>query len=84
MHSLRLVEIHRDGRLRLLAVQSVEYDSGRIGGLCHVFGRIAPVAVVVCRPSAVVALDMAGEQIPLETLTADLPELDGMLRDMTW
>ena len=84
MQHLRVVEIHRDGRLRLLAVQSVEYDSGRIGGLCHVFGRIAPVAVVVCKPTRIHALGMDGEQIRLETLTGDLPELDGILRDITW
>lgn len=80
MATLRASEISYDSRLRLIAIESVDFRSSNTGTLCQVFAKIEPIALVVCGRDAAYALDMEARPAVLEHLRRDVPGLDAMLR----
>ena len=46
---------------------------------CHLYGNIEPIAVIVCQPDGIYALDMKHEFKQLDQLRQDIPGLDVML-----
>lgn len=80
MTTLRASEIFNDSRLRLIAIESVDFRSSKTTTLCQMFGKIEPIALVVCGRDAAYALDMEARPATLEHLRRDVPGLDAMLR----
>ena len=79
MQSLRANKIHHDDRLLLVVVQSVELLHSKCGALCHLYGRLEPVALVVADTERSYAVDMQAESVDLEPLREQVPGLDAML-----
>jgi hypothetical protein len=79
MAGLRAREIFRDGVLVLIALESVELLQQKTRSACQMYGRVEPVAVVVCGRGEPFALDMQSAPLALERLKEQVPELDGML-----
>ena len=79
MSHFRTSEIFRDSRRTLIAVDSVESLSSKSKNTCYFHGMIQPVAVVVCSPDAIYALDMSAMPVAINRLRETVPELDDIL-----
>ncbi len=79
MSNLRAYEIFRDSKRMLIAIESVSYRHGKTTMGCHLYGNIEPIAVIVCHPDGIYALDMELEFKQLDQLRQDIPGLDAML-----
>lgn len=79
MHSLRATEIFHDSRRMLIAIESVIYNhSTSIPGY-QLYGRIEPIAVIVCSSDEIYALDTLAEITDIDHFRRDIPELDAMI-----
>lgn len=79
MSSLRSREIYNEYGYRLLAVESVDVRCSNFAYGCQLFGKIEPVAVIVCGPRGVYALDAEARPVDLDQLRQDIPGLDELL-----
>ena len=79
MATLRASEIFNDSTLRLIVIEAVDFRSSRTNRLCQAFGKVEPVALVVCGRDAVYALDMEARPAVLAHLRRDVAGLDAML-----
>lgn len=79
MSRLQAREVFRDGRRRLIAVESIELHHRReaAGGWLH--GTVTPVALIIHSPEQTRAVDMAARPLDLEQLGRDTPGLEAML-----
>ncbi|MGB5276659.1 MAG: hypothetical protein WBO73_20260 [Gammaproteobacteria bacterium] len=79
MTSLRATEIFHDSRRLLIAIESVDYSHRKTttGGVLQL--KIEPVAVIVCSPDGIYALDMEARSTLVEPLRKDIPELDAIM-----
>ena len=79
MGTLRASVIFNDARLTLIAIESVDFQRSKMGSSCLLHGNIKPIAVVVCGPDGIYALDMEAKAIIFEQLRQDIPELDAII-----
>jgi len=79
MGTLRAREIFHDAGCQIIAVESVEVQKSKADSGCHAYGKIEPVAVIVCGPDRTYALDMESAPAPLDRLRQDVPGLDAMM-----
>lgn len=79
MAVLRASKILHDSRFMLVAVESVDFQRGKMGKACQLYGVIEPVAVIVCDMKAIYALDMTGNPIAVDRLIEAVPGLDAVL-----
>lgn len=79
MDTLRASEIFNNSRFKIITVESVSLNRRKANTSCLLNGRIKPIAVVICGPDAVYALDMGAKLISLEQLTQNIPELDDFI-----
>ena len=79
MGPLRTHEIFNDSRLMLIAVESVDFQHSKTNASCWLYGNIEPIAVIVCGPDEIYALDMDAKLIVLDQLRQDIPELDAII-----
>lgn len=79
MSSLRSREICDEYGYRLLAVESVDLRCSSFACGCQLFGKIEPVAVIVCGPRGVYALDAQARPVDLDQLRQGIPGLDELL-----
>lgn len=79
MCPLRVSEMFNDSRLMLLAVESVDLQHGKTNAGCWLYGSIEPMAVIVCGPDEIFALDMDAKLIALDQLIQEIPELDAII-----
>jgi hypothetical protein len=79
MARLRATEIFNDAGMALIAVESVEIKPSKTGAGCRFYAGIEPVAVIVCRPGKVYALDMNAEKTALDRFMRDIPGLSAMI-----
>jgi hypothetical protein len=81
--SLRAVEIYRDahahGGRRVIAIESVASGHSKSNNGCHLYGYLAPLAVLVCAADGIQVLDVGAEKTDLATLRQEIPELDKYL-----
>lgn len=76
---LRARQIGVDSRHRLIFIESVDSWCAATGAAMRLFGRIEPVAVVVCTANGSYALDMDANPANLDQLRKSVPELDDTL-----
>jgi len=76
MRRLRTREIIHNSRLTLIVVESIEFRHGETDTGCHVQGNIEPIAVVVCSPKGMYAVDMQAAPADIDQFKQDVPELD--------
>lgn len=81
MATLRASEIFNDSTLRLIVIEAVDFRSSRTNQLCRVFGKVEPVALVVCGRDGIHALDMDARPAVLAHLRRDVAGLDAMLEN---
>lgn len=79
MNPLRTREIFNDSRRMLIAVESVDLQHSKTNTNCQLYGRIEPIAIVVCDIDKIYALDMNAKLIALDQLREDIPELDAII-----
>jgi hypothetical protein len=79
MVTLRARPVFSDSTVHVFAVESCEIARRRSAGGYQLFGTADPVAVVVCDPDSVYALDMAAKPINLEQLREAVPALDSII-----
>lgn len=79
MATLRASEIFNDARQMLIVVESVDIRYSKSYTSCSIFGGIEPIAVIVCRPDVIYALDMSAKMTSLDQLRRDIPELDAII-----
>ncbi len=79
MGQLRIIEIFNDSRFKLIAVESVNFQRSKINSSCWLYGNIETIAVIVCGPDKIYALDMDAKSIVLDQLIEDVPELDAII-----
>lgn len=79
MESLRASEICRGTGFVLVALERVEYQQDKTQKLFQMYGRLEPVAVVMCGQDTVTALDITGAAISAEHLKEIITELDVLL-----
>jgi hypothetical protein len=79
MESLRATEIFNDSRFRLIAVESVSFQCSKTNASGWLYGNIETIAVIVCGPDEIYALDMDAKLIVLEQLRQDVPGLDAII-----
>jgi len=79
MDGLRASEIHADDGIRIIAIESVHYSSGKFAGLYHLHASIEPTAVVVCEGGDTRLVNLATTGTSLEELERRVPGLGAML-----
>jgi hypothetical protein len=79
MATLRATEIFNDARQMLIAIESVDFRYSKKNSSCRLYGSIDPIAVIVCGPHGIFALDMDAKLIVLDQLREELPELDAII-----
>lgn len=80
MESIRASEIYRNAGFVLVALERVEYRQDKMKKLFQIYGRIEPIAVVICSPDTVTAIDMTGAPIAVDRLRGSIPNLDAILK----
>lgn len=75
MKALRAIEIFNDSRYTLIAIESVNFRHGKTNTNCRLYGKIEPIAVIVCGPDENYAFDMESKLITLDQLRQEIPEL---------
>ena len=79
MGTLRASEIFNDSGLMLIAIESVDFRYSKTNTICRVYGKMEPIAVIVCGPDATYAVDMEAKPAALDQLRQDIPELDAII-----
>lgn len=79
MASLRATEIFKDSEHVLIAIESVDFRHITTRASCQLYGKIEPIAVIVCSSDGIRVLDMEARLIRLEQLSQGIPELDGII-----
>lgn len=79
MGQLRAIEIFNDSKFMLIAVESVNFQRNKTNASCWLYGNIETIAVIVCGPDEIYALDMDAKIIVLDQLRQDIPELDAII-----
>jgi len=79
MRTLRSSEIFNDSKLTLIAIESVDFQHSRTNAVCHLYGSVEPLAIVVCSQDGTYALDMEARPADFEQLRQDMPELDAIV-----
>lgn len=79
MRIFRARPVRVDERLALIAIESVESHRHRSSNGCGFSAFVEPVALVVCDPETVRALDMQGNSVDMDELRRNVPDLDAEL-----
>jgi hypothetical protein len=79
MGPLRASVIFSEPGRRLIAIEAVDFRSDITDSGCRVYGKLEPVALIVCTQDRRYALDMQARPTALDQLRQDLPELDAMM-----
>lgn len=79
MTILRATEIFNDSRLMLIAIESVNCNHSTTSTSYRLYGKIEPIAVIVCGPDGIYALNMEAKFTILDQLRQDIPELDAII-----
>ena len=66
MASKRTHTLFSDARLTVRVVETLETSVRRARGSCQLFGRVAPIAVLIDTPDGTLALDMEGRPTEAE------------------
>jgi len=83
MGKLRATEIFNNARHRLIAIESVDFRYSQTSTNCRLYGNTEPIAVIVCGPDGIYALDMEAKLTMLDQLRRDIPELDAIIAPFT-
>lgn len=84
MHRLRTVELYRDDRHKLIAIESVDFNHASFNHGGHLYGYLSPLAVIVCTPhgNQVIVVEADSSVDKLRQLHPGLDELiAGACRD---
>ncbi len=79
MKTLRAIEIYKDTKLTLIAIESVDYQQSKTNMGWRLFGKIEPTAVIVCGTDTTYALDMESNPADFGYLKQEIPELDAII-----
>lgn len=79
MIKLRAIELFRNAKFLVIAVESAEFKLNKMDILCQISGKMEPIAVVICGPNGNYALDMQTRPTALNELRLNIPELDDMI-----
>ena len=79
MARLRAIEVFRNPRHRLIAIQSIELAQDSASPICRLVGRVEPIALIVCSADGIIARNMRAESIDLDRLRRDVPGLNTMI-----
>jgi len=79
MDRLRTEEVYRDDQCRLIAIESVEFNHTKSKNSCHIYGALAPIAIVVCTPEANEILPVDDDNTKPDRLRQSIPELDELI-----
>lgn len=79
MGTLRAKEIFNHAGLRLVVIESAELRCSKEDLGCQVYGRLDPIAVIICARDHVYALDMKAQPIAIDQLLEDIPELQDII-----
>jgi len=63
----------------LIAIESVDYRHSKSSPGYRLYGNLEPIAVIVCSPDGIYALDMEAEITVIDHYRQDIPELDAMI-----
>lgn len=87
MENLRAIEIYNDvlsdGRRRLIAIESVEFEHSKADAGFQLYGHIEPLTVIVCTRDGIHILDLDSNKISLDELRQDIPELENLIAPFT-
>lgn len=79
MNTLRAIEIYKDTRLTLIAIERVDYEQSKTNMGWRWFGKIEPTAIIVCATDTSYALDMESNPADFGFLKQEIPELDAII-----
>ena len=79
MTRLRASQIVNDAGLMLIAIEAVDFQQNKTTSSCRCHGNIEPLALIVCSPAGINALDMEAKHITLDQLVQNIPKLDAMI-----
>lgn len=79
MRTFRTRPVRVDRRLALIAIESVEWHRHRSSNGCRFSAFVEPIALVVCGPEAVHAIDIQGNPVDVGKLRRTIPDLDAEL-----
>ncbi|NNC66154.1 MAG: hypothetical protein HKN84_15325 [Gammaproteobacteria bacterium] len=76
MRTFRTRPVRISQRSVVIAIECVESHRYRSSNGCRFSAFVEPVALVVCSPETVRALDMQGNPVDVDALRRDVPALD--------
>ena len=81
MGTLRAREIFNQSGVTLIAVESVDIQHSKSGSVGRLYGKLEPIAVVVCGSGDAHAFDMEAMPVDLDQLKQAVPELDALTKE---
>jgi hypothetical protein len=79
MAELRARQVFQDAGRLIIAVEQRELRQRNSRASWQLYGTLESIAVIVCEPDGVYALDMALQPLAVAELTAQIPELATLL-----
>lgn len=76
MGTLRVQKIFNNSMFTLFAVESVDVRHCEANTIYRVYGRMEPVAVIVCSREGTYALDMQAKPVDIDQLRQDISGLE--------
>jgi len=77
--TFRAREIFSDSRILLIAVEFAELRHNKTNINCLLYGKLEPIALIVCALDKIYALDMESNPISIDRLREDIPELNAII-----
>jgi len=79
MATLRAREVLTDSKYKIVAIESIDFQSKKTNTHSRMFGYLKPIAIIVYSPDSLYAIDMEAQPVALEQLRQDVPELETMI-----
>ncbi len=79
MDTLRTVELYRDDKRKLIAIESVEFNHTKSKNSCQLYGALVPVAFVVCTSEGKEVLRVDTDNVQPDKLRKFQIEVDELI-----
>ncbi len=79
MDKLRTVELYRDDKRKIVAIEAVEFNHAKSKNSCQLYGVLTPIAIVVCTSEGKEVFSADAGTINLDRLKQIHLHLDEMI-----
>lgn len=75
MTTTRAIEVYRSKVMKVIVVESIVLHHRRMPFSLQFFGKLEPIAIIVCNKNGIEAVDLEQQQLDVDELTQTVPRL---------